>query len=113
MLLAQDFRNFDPLKVGGGQDITAGSIASEKLTTFQRPAGIISEALKYLFPAAGLILFVIIVLGGFEILAGSASSKSKDSGKQRISAGIAGFILLFASYWIIQLVEIIFRVNIF
>lgn len=71
------------------------------------PAGVINRALAFLFPIAGLILFVMLVWGGFEMLTGAASKKSLDSGKQRITAALIGFLLLFASYWIVQLVEAI------
>jgi hypothetical protein len=112
-LLAQQFSKFDPLQIGGAENIGQFNSYSNKYSQFSTPAGIISEALNYIFPAAGLLLFVMIVWGGFEILSGAASSKSKDAGKQRITAAITGFILLFASYWIIQIVEIIFNVSIF
>jgi len=72
----------------------------------------INEALNFIFPLAGLVLFIMIVWGGFEMLTGAASKKNLDAGKQRIMAAIVGFILLFCSYWIIQIVEQITGVNI-
>jgi hypothetical protein len=77
------------------------------------PGGIISRALTFIFPAAGMLLFVMLVIAGFEILSGAAGKKGVDSGKQRATAAVVGFILLFVSYWIIQIVEKIFNVNIF
>jgi hypothetical protein len=100
----QVFNDFNPLFIDEG--------GRAKSTIFSTPAGIINEALKYLFPIAGLILFLMIVWGGFEMLSSAASSKSKDAGKQRITAAVIGFLLLFASYWIIQIVQVIFRVSI-
>ncbi|MBD3250847.1 MAG: hypothetical protein GF381_04760 [Candidatus Pacebacteria bacterium] len=76
------------------------------------PAGVINRALTFLFPLAGLILFVMLVWGGFEMLTGAASKKSQDSGKQRITAALIGFLLLFSSYWIVQIVEAITGVTI-
>lgn len=46
------------------------------------------------------------------MLAGANNSKSLEEGKQRITAAIIGFILLFAAYWIAQLLEIIFGIRI-
>lgn len=82
---------------------------TEDLTT---PGGIISRALVFAFPLAGIVLFVMLVWGGFEMLSGAASKKSLDAGKQRITAAIIGFILLFTSYWIIKIVEVIFDLKI-
>lgn len=70
-------------------------------------AGFINHAINFIFPLAGLILFVMLVWGGFEMLTSAASKKGLDAGKQRITAAIIGFLLLFASYWIIQIVEAI------
>ncbi|NCN24376.1 MAG: hypothetical protein GW945_02745 [Candidatus Pacebacteria bacterium] len=49
---------------------------------------------------------------GFEMLAGASSEKSLDAGKQRATAAIVGFLLLFVSYWIMQIVEVIFGITI-
>lgn len=77
------------------------------------PGGIISKFLgEYAFPMAGLILFVMLVWGGIEIMAGSATAKSTDAGKQRITAAILGFLLLFASFWIARILELMFGIKI-
>lgn len=88
-------------------------MGSPFLVFFQRPAGIVNELLKLAFPLAGIILFMMIVWGGFEMLYGAASSKAQEAGKQRITAAIIGFVLLFVSYWIAQILQTITGVNIF
>lgn len=93
--------SLNPLAVGGGD----GDLST--------PGGIISKALSsFIFPIAGIILFVVLLLGGFQMLTGATNSKSIDEGKQRITAAIIGFILLFAAYWIAQLLELIFGIRI-
>lgn len=75
------------------------------------PGEIISAVYPYLFSVAGIILFAMLVWGAFEIMMGAASSKSADSGKKRITTAIIGFLLLFFSYWIGQLIQYIFGLN--
>lgn len=75
------------------------------------PAGILSAAMPYLFSIAGLILFVMIVWGAFEIMTGATDPKSADSGKKRITAAVTGFLLLFLSYWIGQIIQYVFGLN--
>lgn len=99
MLLAQDFNKYNPLV-----------LESSKAELLSTPGGIISELLRYLFPLAGLILFVMIVWGGFEMMTSSVSGK-KDAGRQRVTTAVIGFLLLFSIYWIGQLVQAIFGVN--
>lgn len=76
------------------------------------PAAFINAALNIIFPLAGLILFLMIVWGGFEMLTGVAGKKGLEAGKQRVTAAVIGFLLLFASYWIIQIIETITGVTI-
>lgn len=76
------------------------------------PGKIISRVLVFAFPIAGIILFVMLTWAGFEIVAGAGSKKAQDAGKQRATAALIGFILLFASYWIAQIVEAVFNVTI-
>lgn len=101
MLLAQKFDQFNPLVISG----------SSKADQFRTPGGIISELITgYIFPFAGLVLFVMMVWGGFEMMTSSVSGK-KDAGRQRITASLIGFILLFSSYWIAQLIQTVFGVD--
>lgn len=97
-----DFKALNPLALGG----------SIFVDDFSSPAGIINRLLLFLFPLAGLILFVMIVWGGFEMISGATNSKSMEAGKQRITAALIGFFLLFASFWIIQIIEYIFNIAI-
>ena len=77
------------------------------------PGGIVSRFLgSFAFPIAGLILFVMLVWGGFEMMAGSATKKSVDAGKQRVTAALIGFLLLFASFWIARIMEMMFGIKI-
>lgn len=79
---------------------------------FTTPRGLISFLLPYLFTFAGLILFIMILWGGFEMLGGATNPKSQEAGKQRITAGIIGFLIIFAAYWLAQLLQTIFGISI-
>lgn len=79
---------------------------------FSSPAGIINRTLKFLFPLVGLILFLMLVWGGFDILMNAHNSKGLEKGRQRITAALIGFFLLFSSFWIIQIIEYIFNLAI-
>lgn len=80
---------------------------------FATPAMLVNRLLRqFLFPLAGVILFVMILWGGFEMLYGANDTKSQEAGKQRITAALIGFLLLFVSYWIAQIVQVIFGVNV-
>ncbi len=104
------FNKLNPLRIGGSEDMTKTK-ASAYADTLSTPGGIVSRIIKFLFPLAGLILFVMLVWGGLEIMLG-AVSKKVDAGKQRVTAAIVGFLLLFSSYWIWQIIQVVFGVKI-
>ncbi len=98
------FDALNPLKTDGDPALF------EQLST---PGGIVSRVLQFLFPLAGLVLFIMLVWGGFEILAKSAQgTKALEAGKNRITAAIVGFMLLFATYWMAQIIEAVFGIAI-
>lgn len=85
---------------------------SSKADQLSSPGGVINEIMDYAFPIAGMILFVMLIMAGLKMLTGATNSKNMEEGKQIISTAIIGFIILFAAYWIAQLLEIIFGINI-
>lgn len=98
-----ELNQFNPLIIGG-------SAQAELLST---PGGIITRVLAYAFPIAGLILFVMITYGGFQVILTSATKKSVEEGKKKITTSILGFMLLFSSYWIVQIIQTIFGARLF
>lgn len=103
-----DFDAFNPLKIGNNGGT---SPYADQLST---PGGIVSRLLEFAFPIAGMILFVTLLWGGFEMIYGaSTASKAVEAGKNRITAAIIGFFLLFASYWMVQILEVILGIKIF
>lgn len=74
---------------------------------FNNLGDIINTALQYIFPLAGLLLFILIIVAGFQLLVSSGDPKKVEAGSKRITAAIVGFLLLVASYWIVKVVQII------
>ena len=83
-----------------------------KFYQLQTPGDVLNMLVPFLFVFAGMILFVMLLWGGFEMLSSAATPDSKNAGQQRITAAIIGFVLLFVSYWIAQIVQFITGVNI-
>lgn len=55
---------------------------------------------------AGVISFVLLVLGGVGfILAAGSDPKKLEKSKQTISAAVAGVLIVFCAYWIVQIIE--------
>ncbi len=79
---------------------------------FDSPARLINVLMPNVFAIASLILFFYIVGAGFKMVMNPESKKSVDDGKKALTYGIGGFFLLFASYWVIQIIQYITGVTI-
>ena len=68
--------------------------------------------LPYVLTLAGLILFGMLVFGGFTMLAGAADKESQEKGKKMITSSLTGFVIIFVAYWLAQILQVIFKINI-
>lgn len=69
---------------------------------------IVQKAIPYVFAFAGLGLLLMIVFAGFSMLTSAGDAKKLEAGKGRLLNALIGFFLIFASFWIVQLLGIIF-----
>jgi len=81
-------------------------------TSFNTLGDIIGAILPYLLTVAGLILFGMLIGGGFTMLAGVADKESQEKGKKMITSSRVGLFIIFLAYWIAQILQVIFKINI-
>lgn len=80
---------------------------------FPNLGAVVNEALKYLFPLAGILLFINLILGGFQYLVSGGDQKAMSAAQGRITNSIIGFVILFVAYFIVQIFGFIFRLPTF
>jgi hypothetical protein len=102
-VFAQDI-NYGDLNNAIG--LSGGKVSTDSL------GSIIGGFLPYLLAIAGLILFGMLVMGGFTMLAGAADKESQEKGKKQITSAVIGFLVIFLAYWIAQILQVIFKINI-
>lgn len=73
---------------------------------------VLSAAIPFIFAFAGIALLVMLMLGGFSLLTSAGDSKKLDSGKKQITYAIVGFLVIFISFWIVQLIGKIFNLSV-
>lgn len=101
------------IKPAHAQDIPYGDYNSAiGVTTGDSIGSIVNAALPTVLSIAGLILFGMLVMGGFTMLAGAADKESQEKGKKMITSSLVGFFVVFLAYWIAQILQVIFKVNI-
>jgi len=86
-------------------DALGNTLGSESL------GGIVSAFLPYLLTLAGLILFGMLIAGGFTMLTGAANKESAEKGKKMLTSALLGFFIIFLAYWIAQILQVIFNIN--
>lgn len=69
---------------------------------------VIETAIPFLLVFAGVGLLLMILSAGFALLTSGGDPKRLETGKQRLTYAVIGFIVVFAAYWIVQLVARIF-----
>lgn len=68
-------------------------------TTISTLGDLINKLMTFLMPLAAVILFFILMWGGYDYLMSSGEAEKLQSGKNKITAGLIGFILLVLSYF--------------
>jgi hypothetical protein len=72
---------------------------------------LVNILISFVVPIAGVILFFILVWGGYDILMSQGEADKLQNGKNKITAGIIGMVLLVLSYLITKIFGYIFGVG--
>jgi hypothetical protein len=101
----------DKFAVEIGNEFFGGS---HFLRNFPGIGQLVSIILSNAVAIAAVIMFLLLIFGGFSIIiaAGRSDPEQAAKGKQAATAAVIGFIIIFASYWIIQIIEITTGLNI-
>ena len=67
---------------------------------------LVSILLSNAIIVAGVVFIFLVIYGGIKMVTGAGKSPQEFAqGREIISAGIIGFLIVFASYWVIRIVE--------
>ncbi len=97
----------------GGQEIcdafptpppTGAPLADNAFVTI---GDVISRVMVFVFPIAGIILFIVIVAAGFEYMNSAGESAKIESAWKKITYSLIGFGLLLVSFFIVRTVAMI------
>ena len=85
---------------------------SNASSTYSGAGSLINNILPNIYIAGGIVIFFMILIGGFTIIAGAGNKDKIEGGTKTITSAIIGLLVLFASYWIIQIIQVVTGVNI-
>jgi len=72
---------------------------------------IVNKVVTFMIPLAGIILFFVIIWGGYDFLMSQGQPEKMKSAQAKITTGLVGFILLIVSYIVVKLIARIFGVG--
>jgi len=70
--------------------------------------GIITKALGFIMPMAGIVLLFVLISGGYDYMISQGNAEKMKSAQAKITSGVIGFILLIASFLITRIIALIF-----
>lgn len=73
---------------------------------------ILSVLLTYIFPFAGLLMLVYLLYGGYKYMLSQGDPKALQGAKGTITTALIGFVIVFVSYWLVQIVGIALGLNV-
>jgi hypothetical protein len=74
---------------------------------------IVGGALPYIYVIAGLALLFMLISGGITLMTAAGNPNKSKEGYGKITAGLVGFLIIFISYFVLQIVETVLGVSIF
>jgi len=100
-------------------DIPIGSVFGQgtlqgAIGRYTQITQLFNPLLATVYIVAGLIVFFVLLGGGILVILGAGESDSKkiNQGKQTIAVGLGGLTLVFVSYWLIKIIEMVTGLNI-
>ena len=82
------------------------------LESDKKIGNIFSDLLPYIYVIAGLILLVMLVMGGLGLMTAAGNPDKMKAGYGKITNALIGFLIIFVSYFVVQLVETILGIKI-
>ena len=100
----------DELKLGEGTTgVQAKSITSLGTTLYP----IFWVIIKNIYILTGIILFFMMVVGGVGMIANAGNAEKQKQSSQTITSAVFGYLIMFAAFWIVRLIEVITGKTIF
>lgn len=67
--------------------------------------------ISYFFTISGIILLLMIISSGYGLLTSVGNPEGIEKAKKRLTASLTGFMIIFAAFWIYQLVAVFIGLN--
>lgn len=73
---------------------------------------VVTAALQFIYVIGGLVLLVVLIMGGITLMTASGDQNKTKQGYGMITNAIIGFLIIFVSYFVMQIVEVVLGIKI-
>jgi len=104
---------FEGVKGGGGvgAPVEDNVVLPTDPTGFTDIASILSKLLPYIYVVAGLILLLMLIAGGIGLMTSAGNPDKSKASYGKITGALIGFLIIFVSYFVAKIVEVVFGVK--
>jgi len=100
------------IKTVFAQDVNVnGMTIKGPLVGFNNIADIINNVVPFIMSLAGVILFFVLMWGGFDYVTSQGAPEKLKTANAKITAGVIGFVILVLSFLITRILSYIFGVG--
>lgn len=72
---------------------------------------LVSTLLPFFYVGAGLLLLIYLILGGLQFMLSLGDPKKMQDARGKITNALIGFLIVFISYWLVQIIGRIFGIE--
>ncbi len=80
---------------------------AKAIDTFKDFGALVTQWLPNVYVAGGIILFFMVLGGGFSMVMNAGNQEKLQQGNKVLTSALVGFGILFGSYWIIQIIQVL------
>lgn len=84
--------------------VLAQVVSDDAPTPLYAFTGVFTRILSALIPLGGIVLFIMLVIGGFMFITSSGDPRKTEGAKSTLTYAIAGIVLLASAFLIIELI---------
>lgn len=109
------FPTCDPaqgIRIGDGTAGSMNTICNPYLRSdIRNVADVVNILMPFLYGIAGIILFLVIIWGGYDILFSAGNADKVNGGRMKVTSGLIGFVLLVLAYLLSQVIAYVFGLS--
>lgn len=89
-----------------GSDIGSHFLGTSALKNFESIGSLVTVFVRGAFILSGLVILVFFIMAGIGMIqgAGEGNPQKMEQAKATATSALIGFIVVFASYWIVKLI---------